>query len=97
MLWNLFNEVKRHWPGLLVISVALMIFGDLSQLAVQVYTMSMVSLVIMFSHITRKSLMPYLKLEESVLRASKSAGGAGLVFLGGCILLSTIIFVTVVK
>lgn len=45
-------------------------------------------IAVFFAHLARKGLFDYLDMKELLLAAKKSATGAGLVFLGVCVVLA---------
>lgn len=73
-------EALRLWPLLAVVCLALLVFGDAAQLAVQLYTLSMVALVLAVAHLVRKSLFPYIDLSTLVDKAEESPAGAAVIF-----------------
>lgn len=88
---NLWYETRRIWPILLVIAAAVFWLGDVAQLKVQVYTLSMVGLVVWASHLVRKAMFPYLDMSTMVRKGSESPVGAAIIFAAVIALLSVII------
>jgi hypothetical protein len=97
LLTTLKTEIFRIWPLLLIIALALVILGDMAQLAVQLYRLSMVALVLIATHLIRKALFPYLNLQAFTVSAKESPTGSGLFVLALFVLLSTIIYVAVLQ
>jgi hypothetical protein len=95
MLTTLKNELIRIWPLLAIIALALVILGDVAQLAVQLYRLSMVALVLIAAHLIRKALFPYLDLKTFTGKAKETASGAGMVVLALFALLAVIVCVAV--
>lgn len=84
-------ELYRLWPLLAIIAAALILLGDVAQLAVQLYTLSMVAMVVAVVHLIRKALFPYVDLSTLVSRAKDSPAGAAIVYAATVALISVII------
>lgn len=83
--------LKRLWP-LLIVS-GLVLVPDAGSHVV-LYALGITILVSAVSHLIRKILFPYIDLEYVVERATQTANGAMGVFVGVCMVLSTIIIST---
>lgn len=97
MLQTLFYEIRRLWPLLAVVLLALLVFGDAAQLAVQLYTLSMAALVLIVAHMVRKSLFPYADLSDLVRRAKEEPLGAAVIFAAILALIVSLLFATVAR
>ena len=95
MLQTIIYELRRLWPLLAVVLLALLVFGDGAQLAVQLYTLSMAALVLIVAHLVRKSLFPYADLSDLVRRAKDEPIGAALIFCAILALIIALLFATV--
>lgn len=91
------REILRVLPLLFIILLSVGIFGDIEHLNMQLYQMSMVGLVIIIFHVTRKSLFPYLDLEEHEERAKKNAIGSAIVYAATMMFLAIMIYVSVIQ
>jgi hypothetical protein len=80
MLKTMLYEIRRIWPLLAVVLLALLVFGDGAQLAVQLYTLSMAAMVVIVAHMVRKALFPYADMSDLVARAKESPAGAAVIF-----------------
>lgn len=94
MLNTLIYELRRLWPLLVVIALALVVFGDGAQLAVQLYALSMVGLVLIVAHLIRKSLFPYVDLSFLVNQAKGEPLAAAVVFASIVALIVSLLFAT---
>lgn len=97
MLRTILYELRRLWPLLAVVALALLVFGDMAQLAVQLYTLSMAALVLIVAHLVRRSLFPYADLSDLVRIAKHSPGAAAAVFLGIVALIISLLFVATAR
>lgn len=80
MLQTLLYELRRIWPLLAVVLLSLLVFGGGEQLAVQLYTLSMVAMVLIVAHLVRRSLFSYVDLSNLVARAKESPVGSAVIF-----------------
>jgi hypothetical protein len=96
MIWlkTVLFELRRIWPLLAVIAVALLIFGDPAQLAVQLYQLSMAALVLIAAHHIRKAMFPYLDLSQFVREAKDGNLAAAVVVAAVIALISVLILAT---
>lgn len=79
----------RVWA--LLIPASLVLALDIPVLLTLGYSLAAIFVIVGVAHIIRRVLFPYLDLEEVENQASLSSTGAGLVFLGTCILISAVI------
>lgn len=79
----------RVWA--LLIPASLVLALDIPVLLTLGYSLAAIFVIVSVAHIIRRVLFPYLDLEEVENQASLSSTGAGLVFLGTCILISAVI------
>lgn len=79
----------RVWA--LLIPAVLVLALDIPVLLTLLYSLSAMLVIVAMSHVIRRVLFPYLDLEEVENRASESSTGAGLVFLGTCVLFSSLV------
>jgi hypothetical protein len=93
---KLYKETKRILPLLLVIAITAIVFGDWSQIVVQLYKLSMVALVVCAFHIARQFLFPYIDLKLVYVIARKESLGAAIVFLSIIAFLIAVIVISVV-
>lgn len=97
LLTTLKTELIRIWPLLVIIGLALIILGDTAQLAVQLYRLSMVALVLIATHLIRKTMFSYLDLKLFTAKANEDPGSSAIVVLALFGLLSVIICVAVLQ
>lgn len=97
MFKNLYLEFKRILPLLLIILAAIIAFGDVSQLQVQLYQLSMIAFVIAFMHFVRSWLFPYINLGEMISYTKYNAIASAMVFTAMLLFLLGIIYIGVVK
>lgn len=83
--------IKRLW--LLLLVSGLVLVPDAGSHVV-LFALGITILVSAVSHVIRKILFPYLDLETVATRAIDTPVGAGMVFMGVTIILSTIIMST---
>ena len=79
----------RVW-ALLIPALVVLAF-DLPVLLTLLYSLSAILVVVAMAHVMRRVLFHYIDMEEVENRASMSSTGAGLVFLGVCILTSAVV------
>jgi len=96
MFKSIQKELRRMWPLLTIALLSVFLLGDHAQFVVQLYRLSMASMVIMAAHLIRSALFPYLDLSEIVDRAGDSPIGSGLVWIGMVALLVAIIMASMV-
>lgn len=72
-------------PASLVLALDVPVFLTLG------YSLAAMFVIVGVAHVIRRIMFPYLDLEEVENQASLSSTGAGLVFLGTCILISAVI------
>jgi len=77
----------RLWI-LLVPSIAILAI-DLPVLMTLAYSLAAMTIVTALAHVTRRILFPYIDMEAVWQRALESSYGAGMVFLGICIQVSS--------
>jgi cytochrome bd-type quinol oxidase subunit 2 len=94
---KLWSELVRIFPLLLIILAAIVVFGDVSQLQVQLYQLSMVAFVIIAFHIARQVLFPYIDIKEIVAYTKYNAIASAMVFVGMLIFIIVIIYMGVIK
>lgn len=92
-VFSLFMD-GRLW--VLLIPAILVLATDLPVLMTLLYSMSAILVVVAVSHVTRTVLFPYLDLGCIASRASEGPTGAGLVFLGVCLVVAFTILSTVI-
>lgn len=79
----------RVWVMLLPALVVLAL--DLPVLTTLLYSLSAVLVIVAMTHVIRRIIFHYLDMELLALIAQHSATGAGLTFVGVCIVLASII------
>ncbi len=79
----------RVWALLIPALVVLAL--DLPVMLTLLYSLSAMFVVVAMAHVMRRVLFHYLDLEEVQAKASESAHGAGLVFLGICVLVAAVV------
>jgi hypothetical protein len=93
---NILYELKRVFPLLVAILLAMIVFQDSSQINVQLYALSMVAFVVVFFHIARQWLFPYINLGELVNIAKRNPISSAIVFASIIAFLIAVIHVTVI-
>jgi hypothetical protein len=83
------NDAIRILP--FVVLLGTFWFGDLDGFLTVIIGVGMATAYALFSHATRRILFPYLDLQKFANAALGNPTGAGLVFLGVCILLGCLI------
>lgn len=83
---------KRLW-ALLIPAIAALSF-DVPVMLTLLYSLTAILVVVALAHFIRRVLMPYIDLEIVVQQATSTGTGAGAVFLGVCIFLSSIVMAT---
>lgn len=78
----------RVWA--LLVPAVLVLAVDLPVLFTLGYSLAAMLVIVAVAHVIRRVLFPYLDLEEVENQASTSPIGAGLVFLGTCVLFSAL-------
>lgn len=94
---KLLNEFKRNAPSIAIIGIACLALGGFSQIVVQLYILSMSALVVIATHIIRKSLFPYFDLAKFANKSLENPIASSIVCFGMLIFMSVIVFVTVAK
>lgn len=79
----------RVWA--LLIPASLVLALDVPVFLTLGYSLAAMFVIVGVAHVIRRIMFPYLDLEEVENQASLSSTGAGLVFLGTCILISAVI------
>jgi uncharacterized membrane protein len=79
----------RAWALLVPASAVLAL--DMPVLLTLLYSLSAIFIMVAVAHVIRRVMFPYLDLEEVENQASASPIGAGLVFLGTSLLVSSVI------
>ena len=85
------KEFFRTLP--LVIACLLCFANDLQTLNVLRYVFGFLFAIALISHFTRKVLFPYVKGSEIARAAMQTPLGAGLMFLGFCLIICTTMLV----
>jgi hypothetical protein len=93
---NILHELKRVFPLLVAILLAMIVFQDSSQINVQLYALSMVAFVVVFFHIARQWMFPYIDLEELVNIAKRNQISSAIIFASIIAFLIAVIHVTVI-
>ncbi len=86
------KEFFRTIP--LIIACLLCFWGDWGTLLILKYVFGIVFAIALLSHFIRKVLFPYVKLGDVSREAAKTPLGAGLMFLGFCMILSVLLLVS---
>ena len=86
---NFKREILRALPVLLIAGIFL--FPDIGSFKTVLFSISIITLIIYLSHIIRKTMFPYLDLEEHVGKALDNPIAAAIIFSGVIYLVSTII------
>ena len=99
---RLINWFIKAWVLLLVIGVALFVFGDWAQLASGIYKLSVICLVLMITDFmldsrAGKGVFPSLDLDAALRKAIGTPIGAALVWCGYVALVIAIIAFSVGK
>lgn len=77
-----------------VLTVAVLMFSDPNGGALTAATLIQLATALIavgFAHVARKALFDYIDLQEIFTKAKSSAVGAGLVFLGSCLVISALL------
>lgn len=82
----------RVWA--LLIPAVVVLAADIPVLLTLGYSLAAMLVVVAMAHVIRRILFHYLDLEEVENKASETSQGAGLVFLGVCILISSVVLGT---
>ena len=90
-------ELKKVWPIILLIGLAVIVFGDVSQIMMQLYTLSMTMFVLLAIYLVRRWLFPSISLTELAEAAKKSSTGAAIVYAAIIIFMVVILVITVGK
>jgi hypothetical protein len=87
LIKKLLNEILRVLP-LLAIIVPFLFFDDSWQLVV--FVTAVLAFILLTIHIVRKSMYPYIDIEELVNKAKESPIGAAIVLFGFFIFMSIV-------
>ncbi len=79
----------RVWALLIPALVVLAL--DIPVMLTLLYSLAAMLVVVAMAHVMRRILFHYLDMEEVENRASETSTGAGLVFLGMCLLISSFV------
>lgn len=85
------KEFFRTLP--LILACLLCFWGDWSTLGVLKYVFGFLFAIALISHFIRKVLFPYVKVAEVARSAIQTPLGAGLMFLGFCLIICTTMLV----
>lgn len=86
------KEVMRLFPAIAIIVASLfMLGGDTAQIKMTVFQLTQLSLFLIFGHIVRRTMFPYLKLESLVSRLHESPIACAIGVLGGIVFICTIL------
>jgi hypothetical protein len=87
------SELKRILPLIIVVAIAFIVFKGLTQVALQLYEMSMVCVTVFVAHWVRKKLWPYASMEALVKKSEENPVAASIVFASIMLFLSIFIIV----
>jgi len=91
------HETKKIWVIPFIIALAVVIFGDVSQIKLQLYTLSMSLFVLLALYVVRRWMFPEVSLTKLSKKASQSSIGAAIVFASVIFFVVMILLVTVAK
>lgn len=76
---------------ILLLPALLVLAFDLPVMWTLIYSLSAIFVIVAAAHIIRRVLFHYVDLEPTFDRATESPMGAGIAFLGVCVLVSSIV------
>jgi hypothetical protein len=92
----MFKILKDYRAWVLLIPATLILAIDLPVMLTLLYSTSAMLVIAGVSHITMKIMFPYIDREELMKDAVKTSTGAGNVFLGMALVLSSLIIGTAI-
>lgn len=84
----------RVWA--LMVPALIILALDVPILTALLYSLSAVLVIVAMTHVIRRVLFHYVDMELLALLSQHNPTGAGLVFLGVCVVLSTVILSSVI-
>jgi hypothetical protein len=96
MIKKIYYKLKKIFPLCVIILIAALFFDDISQLSIQLYKMSMVSLVVIALHYIRQWLFPYCHLSRLYIYSLDNPLACSIIFASMVIFMTAIIIITVI-